>query len=163
MRTRPELLLLQKTMVVVEGVSRSLDPKLDMWSTAEPVVREWIERNLGPAGRIEDAGESLAELGRFAGRSRDSHARRCAGAATRCRHPQWHRAGAGNGRGYRPRRGQAQPLYRDRAMGDRGVADLYRLPDQVMMTVFNQGPVTASPCLGGLHRYVLAIPAGSMS
>src|SRR5262249_55977060 len=52
MRTRPELLLLQKTMVVVEGVSRSFDPKLDMWATAEPVVREWIERNLGPAGRL---------------------------------------------------------------------------------------------------------------
>ncbi len=67
MRTRPELLLLQKTMVVVEGVARSLDPKLDMWSTAEPVVREWIERNLGPAGRIENATESLAELGRFTG------------------------------------------------------------------------------------------------
>ncbi len=67
MRTRPELLLLQKTMVVVEGVSRSLDPKLDMWSTAEPVVREWIERNLGPAGRIDDAGKSLAEIARFAG------------------------------------------------------------------------------------------------
>jgi ubiquinone biosynthesis protein len=67
MRTRPELLLLQKTMVVVEGVSRSLDPKLDMWSTAEPVVREWIERNLGPAGRIDDVGKSLAEIGRFAG------------------------------------------------------------------------------------------------
>jgi ubiquinone biosynthesis protein len=67
MRTRPELLLLQKTMVVVEGVARSLNPKLDMWSTAEPVVREWIERNLGPAGRIEDAGESVMELGRFLG------------------------------------------------------------------------------------------------
>ena len=40
MRTRPELLLLQKTMVVVEGVARSLDPKLDMWTVAEPVVRE---------------------------------------------------------------------------------------------------------------------------
>src|SRR5207248_7500900 len=52
MRTRPELLLLQKTMVVVEGVARSLDPDLDMWSTAEPVVREWIERHLGPVGRI---------------------------------------------------------------------------------------------------------------
>ena len=48
MRTRPELLLLQKTMVVVEGVARSLDPKLDMWAVAEPVVREWIERHLGP-------------------------------------------------------------------------------------------------------------------
>jgi len=55
MRTRPELLLLQKTMVVVEGVARGLDPRLDMWTVAEPVVREWIERHLGPAGRIEDA------------------------------------------------------------------------------------------------------------
>jgi len=67
MRTRPELLLLQKTMVVVEGVGRSLDPKLDMWKTAEPVVREWIERNLGPVGRIEDAAEGAAEIGRFLG------------------------------------------------------------------------------------------------
>jgi ubiquinone biosynthesis protein len=57
MRTRPELLLLQKTMVVVEGVARSLDPKLDMWATSEPVVREWVERHLGPAGRIETAAE----------------------------------------------------------------------------------------------------------
>jgi ubiquinone biosynthesis protein len=55
MRTRPELLLLQKTMVVVEGVARGLDPRLDMWTVAEPVVREWMERHLGPAGRIEDA------------------------------------------------------------------------------------------------------------
>jgi ubiquinone biosynthesis protein len=65
MRTRPELLLLQKTMVVVEGVARTLDPKLDMWGTAEPVVREWIERHLGPAGRIEDAAGSAMETGRF--------------------------------------------------------------------------------------------------
>lgn len=55
MKTRTELVMLQKTMVVVEGVARSLDPKLNMWTTAEPVVREWIERNLGPVGRIEDA------------------------------------------------------------------------------------------------------------
>jgi ubiquinone biosynthesis protein len=67
MRTRPELLLLQKTMVVVEGVARSLDPKLDMWSTAEPVVREWIARNLGPIGRLEDAAEGAGEIGRFVG------------------------------------------------------------------------------------------------
>jgi ubiquinone biosynthesis protein len=67
MRTRPELLLLQKTMVVVEGVARSLDPKLDMWKTAEPVVREWIERNLGPAGRLEGAAGSAGEIGRFLG------------------------------------------------------------------------------------------------
>jgi ubiquinone biosynthesis protein len=67
MRTRPELLLLQKTMVVVEGVARKLDPKLDMWTVAEPVVREWIERNLGPVGRIEDAAEGAVEVGRFLG------------------------------------------------------------------------------------------------
>ncbi len=67
MRTRPELLLLQKTMVVVEGVARSLDPKFDMWATAEPVVREWIERNLGPIGRIENAAHELSGLGRLIG------------------------------------------------------------------------------------------------
>jgi ubiquinone biosynthesis protein len=66
MRTRPELLLLQKTMVVVEGVARTFDPKLDMWSVAEPVVREWIERNLGPAGRLEDVAQGAGEIGRFA-------------------------------------------------------------------------------------------------
>ena len=65
MRTRPELLLLQKTMVVVEGVARSLDPKLDMWSTAEPVVREWMTRHLGPAGKLESAAVGAAEVGRF--------------------------------------------------------------------------------------------------
>jgi len=67
MRTRPELLLLQKTMVVVEGVARSLDPKLDMWRTAEPVVREWMERHLGAAGKLESAALGAAELGRFVG------------------------------------------------------------------------------------------------
>jgi ubiquinone biosynthesis protein len=65
MRTRPELLLLQKTMVVVEGVGRALDPKLDMWKTADPVVREWIARNLGPVGRLEDAAEGAGEIGKF--------------------------------------------------------------------------------------------------
>jgi ubiquinone biosynthesis protein len=67
MRTRPELLLLQKTMVVVEGVARTLDPQLDMWSTAEPVVREWITRNLGPAGRLEEAAHGAADVGRLLG------------------------------------------------------------------------------------------------
>jgi ubiquinone biosynthesis protein len=64
MQTRPELLLLQKTMVVVEGVARSLDPKLDMWRTSDPVVREWIERHLGPVGRIEDAARGAGEIGK---------------------------------------------------------------------------------------------------
>jgi ubiquinone biosynthesis protein len=65
MRTRPELLLLQKTMVVVEGVARGLDPRLDMWSTAKPVVSEWVARHLGPAGRLEDVAGRAFEGGRF--------------------------------------------------------------------------------------------------
>jgi ubiquinone biosynthesis protein len=67
MKTRPELLMLQKTMVVVEGVARSFDPNLDMWATAEPVVREWIERHLGPVGRIEEVAQGAGEVGRFLG------------------------------------------------------------------------------------------------
>ena len=55
MSTQPQLLLLQKTMVVVEGVARTLNPQLNMWTTAEPVVREWIERKLGPVGKLETA------------------------------------------------------------------------------------------------------------
>jgi len=65
MKTRIELVLLQKTMVVVEGVARTLDPKLDMWATAEPVVGAWIEQNLGPAGKLQDAGRAAATLARF--------------------------------------------------------------------------------------------------
>src|SRR6195952_5140125 len=64
MQTRPELILLQKTMGVVEGVARGFDPKLDIWKVADPVVREWIERNLGPIGRIQGAMSGAGELGR---------------------------------------------------------------------------------------------------
>ena len=67
MRTRPELILLQKTMVVVEGVARALDPRLDMWTTADPVVREWIARNLGPVGRLEEAAFGASAVGHFFG------------------------------------------------------------------------------------------------
>ncbi len=66
MQTRPELLLLQKTMVVVEGVARSLDPQLDMWRTSAPVVEDWIARNLGPVGQLQRAGAGLHEVGGFA-------------------------------------------------------------------------------------------------
>ncbi|MGU3540631.1 2-polyprenylphenol 6-hydroxylase [Methylobacterium sp. A54F] len=62
MSTRTELVMLQKTMVVVEGVARSLDPQLDMWTGAEPVVRTWIARNLGPIGRVEQAGRAALTI-----------------------------------------------------------------------------------------------------
>ncbi len=66
METRTELVMLQKTMVVVEGVARSLNPKLDMWATAEPVVGDWIREKLGPRGIAEDAGRGLAAIGHLA-------------------------------------------------------------------------------------------------
>jgi ubiquinone biosynthesis protein len=65
MATRPELLLVQKTMVVVEGVARTLDPDFDMWAAAEPVVAEWIARYLGPAGQIEAAAAGVGAIGRL--------------------------------------------------------------------------------------------------
>lgn len=66
METRPELLLLQKTMVVVEGVARTLDPNFNMWKTAEPVVGNWIAENLGPRGILNDTGDGLRALASLA-------------------------------------------------------------------------------------------------
>jgi ubiquinone biosynthesis protein len=68
MRTRTELVLLQKTMVVAEGVARSLDPNLNIWKTSDPVVRGWIEDNLGPKAKLEDAGKAAVDLAKFASR-----------------------------------------------------------------------------------------------
>lgn len=62
MATRPELVLLQKTMVVVEGVARTLDPAFNMWKASEPVVGDWIRANLGPRGLLEDAREGASAL-----------------------------------------------------------------------------------------------------
>jgi ubiquinone biosynthesis protein len=69
MSTRLELVMLQKTMVVVEGVARKLDPRLNMWATAEPVVGAWIADNLGPRGRLEDIGRGIGALARLIGES----------------------------------------------------------------------------------------------
>jgi ubiquinone biosynthesis protein len=67
MATRPELILLQKTMVVVEGVARSLDPELNLWTAAEPIAKEWVETNLGVAGRLREAGAGAETVGRVLG------------------------------------------------------------------------------------------------
>jgi ubiquinone biosynthesis protein len=65
MQTRPELIMLQKSMVIVEGVARSLDPNINMWTAAEPVAREWVEKNYGVAGRLREAGEGANVIGRL--------------------------------------------------------------------------------------------------
>jgi ubiquinone biosynthesis protein len=54
MQTQPQLILLQKTMVVVEGVSRMLNPRFNMWKASEPVVGDWIRDNLGPKRVLSD-------------------------------------------------------------------------------------------------------------
>ncbi|HEV2079767.1 MAG TPA: 2-polyprenylphenol 6-hydroxylase [Allosphingosinicella sp.] len=54
MPTQPHLLLLQKTMVMEEGVATDLDPDINMWETSEPFLREWIRSELGPEARLAD-------------------------------------------------------------------------------------------------------------
>ena len=66
MQTQPQLLLLQKTMVVTEGVARTLNPNLNIWKAGESVVRYWIERKLGPLGKLEQLGASGGSLARLA-------------------------------------------------------------------------------------------------
>jgi ubiquinone biosynthesis protein len=53
MRLRPELVLLQKTMVTVEGVARRLDPQHDIWAAARPVVERWIARELSAPAKLK--------------------------------------------------------------------------------------------------------------
>ena len=66
MPTQPHLLLLQKTMVMVEGVANSLDPEINMWDVAEPFVGEWLRSELGPeafvADRLVEDFKTLARL-----------------------------------------------------------------------------------------------------
>lgn len=64
MATRPELLLMQKTLLLVEGVGVMLDPNLNMWDLARPWVKDWAEKNIGFDAKIRDAMVDLFELGR---------------------------------------------------------------------------------------------------
>jgi ubiquinone biosynthesis protein len=65
MQTRTELILLQRTMVVVEGVARSLNPAMNMWETARPAVTDYIRANLGPAAVARDLATAVRVLSRF--------------------------------------------------------------------------------------------------
>ena len=65
METRTELILLQRTMVVVEGVARGLDPNINIWQVAKPVVEDYIKRNLGPVALVRDLGRTMQVLARF--------------------------------------------------------------------------------------------------
>ena len=100
METRTELILLQRTMVVVEGVARSLNPAMNMWETARPVVTDYIGENIGPKAMVRDLARDAAGAGAVRaaaaadGRGRAHPGKREAGAGTA-------RALAGLGRGAR--------------------------------------------------------------
>ena len=65
MQTRTELILLQRTMVVVEGVARSLNPQINIWRVAQPVVAAYIRDHVGPKAVLRDLNRSAQILGRF--------------------------------------------------------------------------------------------------
>lgn len=62
MQTQPQLLLLQKTMVTMEGVGISLYPEVNLWQLAEPWIRRWAEENFGPFAKMEDAAITALEF-----------------------------------------------------------------------------------------------------
>jgi ubiquinone biosynthesis protein len=65
MQTRTELILLQRTMVVVEGVARSLDPHINIWQVARPVVEDYIKSNIGPRAVLRDLLHTAKVRSRF--------------------------------------------------------------------------------------------------
>jgi len=65
METRTELILLQRTMVVVEGVARSLNPKMNIWDVARPIVEDYIKTSIGPRAFAKDIGKTAMVLARF--------------------------------------------------------------------------------------------------
>ena len=65
METRTELILLQRTMVVVEGVARSLDPHMNIWEVARPTVEDYIKKSIGPTALARDLARTAQVLARF--------------------------------------------------------------------------------------------------
>ncbi|WP_142849426.1 2-polyprenylphenol 6-hydroxylase [Telmatospirillum sp. J64-1] len=66
METQPQLLLLQKSMLVAEGIGRILNPRINMWQLAQPLIEQWMRDNLGPEARMrETMGNVLLSLERL--------------------------------------------------------------------------------------------------
>jgi len=66
METQPQLLLLQKTLVMAEGMCRGLSPEENMWALAQPQIELWARENLGPEARLRDAAiETVGALRRM--------------------------------------------------------------------------------------------------
>ncbi len=65
METRTELILLQRTMVVVEGVARSLNPHINIWQVSSPIVTDYISKSIGPKAVVRDLTNTARVLARF--------------------------------------------------------------------------------------------------
>ena len=64
MPTQPQLLLLQKTLVVIEGVTRTIQPGVNLWAIAEPVLADWVAEAMAPETRLREGLESAEGLAR---------------------------------------------------------------------------------------------------
>ena len=62
MSTQIQLLLLQKTMVVVEGVARNLDPNTNIWDVSKPVIEDWLKDIKNPINKIGEAADNASEV-----------------------------------------------------------------------------------------------------
>jgi ubiquinone biosynthesis protein len=62
MQTQPQLLMLQKTMVVVEGVARKLNPNTNIWTTSKPVLENWLRETKDPINTITDTLNNTSEV-----------------------------------------------------------------------------------------------------
>ena len=62
MQTQPQLLMLQKTMVVVEGVARKLNPNTNIWTTSKPVLESWLKETKDPMTTINETLQSTSEV-----------------------------------------------------------------------------------------------------
>ena len=61
-RVQPQLVLLQKTLLQVEGLGRQLNPELDLWKTAKPIMEDWMRARIGPAATLEKMRTQLPAL-----------------------------------------------------------------------------------------------------
>ena len=62
MQTQPQLLMLQKTMVVVEGVARKLNPNTNIWTTSKPVLENWLRETKDPMTKINETFKNTSEV-----------------------------------------------------------------------------------------------------
>ena len=62
MQTQPQLLMLQKTMVVVEGVARKLNPNTNIWTTSKPVLENWLKETKNPMTALNETLQNTSEV-----------------------------------------------------------------------------------------------------